>query len=326
MKILITGGTGFTGSHLAQKLYKLGYAVRLLVRNTSKIDMFSDVDVEIAYGDITNAVSVDRATKGVDAVFHIAAAFRTSAIPDKAYWDTNLKGTENLLESSKKNAVNKFIHCSTVGIHGHVNHPPADENSPLAPDDIYQLTKLKAEIRATEFSRETGLPLTVIRPCPIYGPGDMRLYKLFKIASKKIVPILGSGEIFFHMVYIDDLVDAFIKALEIEKAIGETFIIGGRQILTLNQIIDEITKQLNIKPIKIHFPVKSFQIIGTLCEKIFIPLRVQPPIYRRRVDFFTKSRAFNITKAKNLLNYRPRVDIQEGLSRTINWYRDNRLL
>lgn len=168
--------------------------------------------------------------------------------------------------------------------------------------------------------------MAVIRPCAIYGPGDMRLYKLFKLASKKVVFIIGSGEIFYHMVYIDDLVDAFILASEVDEAIGEAFIIGGAERLTLNRIIDLIAEQLRVVPIRMHLPAKPFQLLGTLIERICISLEIEPPIHRRRVDFFTKSRAFNITKANKILNFTPKVLIRERLAQTATWYSKHDLL
>ena len=182
---------------------------------------------------------------------------------------------------------------------------------------------LEAELNVHKFYQEKGLPLVVIRPTAIYGPGDLRLLKLFKIASHKISPILGDGKIRYHMVYIDDLIHAYMLASEVETAVGEAFIIGGEEALELNELLKTIGRVLN-KPIRIfRMPAWPFQILGTVMEKIFIPMGISPPIYRRRVDFFTKSRTFDISKAKRLLNYQPRVSLQEGVRRTAEWYREN---
>lgn len=326
MKILVTGATGFTGRHLARRLYDLGYDVRVIVREKSKIEQSKNFEPEIIQGDIRDPGVVERAVKGVKMVFNIAAIFRNAGIPDKVYWETHVDGTQNLLNASNKNNIERFIHCSTVGVHGHIENPPADETYPFSPGDIYQVTKLKGELNALKYHMETKLPLTTIRPCPIYGPGDMRLKKLFKLCSKNIIPILGDGNVFFHMVYIDDLVDAFILAAENKVAIGETFIVGGSECYKLNRLLELIAEELNKASLKIHLPAKPFQLMGSLCESLCIPLGINPPIYRRRVDFFTKSRSFDISKAKNMLGFKPKVCLKEGINRTANWYKKSGLL
>jgi nucleoside-diphosphate-sugar epimerase len=325
MNVLVTGATGFTGSHLAKKLYQSGHDVRILVRDKARVSQSKDFDPEIIQGDIRDPNSVGLAVKGIDIVYHIAAVYRTAGIADRVYRDTHVEGTEILLKAAFKSNVNRFVHCSTVGVHGHISKPPANETYPFNPGDIYQLTKLEGEKKALQFCEETGLPVTVIRPCPIYGPGDMRLYKLFKLSSRKIVPVLGNGEVYYHMVYIDDLVDAFILAGHKSNAIGEAYIIGGAECYALIQIIDMIAGVYGNKPFKIHLPAKPFQLLGSLCENVCIPLRINPPIYRRRIDFFTKSRKFDISKAIRVLNFKPNITIKEGLIRTANWYNEQNL-
>jgi len=326
MKVLVTGATGFTGSHLARKLYDLNYDVRVIVREKSKIEQSNNFEPEIIEGDIRDTDVVKRAVKGVKMVFNIAAIFRTAGNFDKVYWETHVNGTQNLLNASKKNNIERFIHCSTVGVHGHIENPPADETYPFNPADIYQVTKLKGELNALKYHMETNLPLTVIRPCSIYGPGDMRLLKLFRLCSNNITPILGDGNIFYHMVYIDDLVDAFILAAENKVAIGEVFIVGGSECYTLNQIIDLIVEKNKKMPFKLYLPAKPFQLLGSLCESVCIPLGINPPIYRRRVDFFTKSRSFDISKIKKYLNFEPKYSLKEGLEATRTWYYQKGLL
>ncbi len=327
MKMLVTGGTGFTGRFLIQRLCESGNHVRALVRDKSKgRALFKGLNIELVEGDITDYESVDNAVKGTEKVFHLAAIYRTAGMPDKVYWDVHVTGTQNLLEACLKNDINRFIHCSTIGVHGHIEDEPANESHPFNPGDIYQLTKLEGERKARQLGRETGLPVAIVRPCAILGPGDMRLYKLFKLASQKITLLFGSGNIMYHMVYIDDLIDSFVLAAEKNNAIGETIIIGGADYVTLNEIVDMIAEILEKPIIKIHLPVKPLHLLGFVCEKLFIPLGIEPPIYRRRVDFFTKSRAFDITKARKILNYEPKVSIKDGLAKTAAWYKRQGLL
>jgi nucleoside-diphosphate-sugar epimerase len=327
MKALVTGATGFTGSALVKKLLDDGHEVKVIVRDRSKIiNSSNDANLSVIEGNIVNIKDVEKSIDGVDTVFHVAAVYRTAGISEDIYWDTHVEGTENLLKAALKSKVNRFVHCSTVGVHGHIENPPADENYRFKPGDIYQLTKLEGEKKALEFYSSKGLPVTVIRPTAIYGPGDTRLLKLFKLASKAITVVLGPGEIKYHMVYIDDLIQGFMLAAKVENAIGQSFIIGGNEVLTLNELLNTISDLMNVSNKTIHLPAWPFQMAGTICEKICIPLNIDPPIYRRRVDFFTKSRAFNIEKAQRVLGYEPKVPIREGLLKTLQWYKQQNMV
>lgn len=326
MKVLITGATGFLGGVLTERLINRGFKTRILVRNSNRLSDFIKNNSEIFEGDIVKVSDVDKAVNGVEKIFHIAAVYRTAGITDQVYKNVHVNGTENLLNASLKFKVKHFIHCSTIGVHGHIENPPADENYKFNPGDIYQITKLEGEKKSLEFYKIHGLPVTIIRPAAIYGPRDTRLLKLFQIASKNPKIILGDGKIFYHLAYVEDLADAFILASETDKAIGETFIIANNEIPTLNELVLKISNIIE-KPGKIiHFPVLPFQIAGSLCEKVCIPLGINPPIYRRRVDFFTKSRSFDISKAKRILSYSPKVSLEEGLKKTAEWYIKENLL
>jgi nucleoside-diphosphate-sugar epimerase len=322
LSILVTGATGFTGSNLTKFLLDQNEKVRVIVRNKNGLgNLLSNENLEVIEGNIFDENVVDRAMTGISKVFHIAAIYRTSGIPDQVYWDTHVKATDLLMQAALREGVKKFVHTSTVGVHGDVGcGTPANENSPYSPGDIYQKTKLEAELNVHKFYKTNGLPLIVIRPTAIYGPGDLRLLKLFKIASHKISPILGNGNIKYHMVFIDDLIQGFIKASESENAVGESFIIGGDEVQTLNELLNTIGEVLGKKVSKIHLPAKPFQILGTVMEKIFIPIGISPPIYRRRVDFFTKSRSFDISKAKTIIHYHPKYSLKEGIKKTADWY------
>ncbi len=326
MKVLVTGASGFTGSVLAEKLIEQGNEVRAFVRNKSKMQSPNAHRMEVIESDITDTEAMKRAVEGVEKVYHIAALFRQAGVPDQVYWDVNVTATENLLKLSHEAGVKRFVHCSTVGVHGHIENPPADEEYRFSPGDIYQITKLAGEQKALEYYKETGFPVSVVRPGPIYGVGDMRLLKLFKLASKSITPILGDGNIFFNMVYVEDLADIFILASQKEEAIGQVFLGAGPENMRLNDIVDTIAGILNKPKRKIHLPAAPFQLAGGICEKVCIPLGIEPPIYRRRVDFFTKSRSFTIDKSRRLLGYDPKFNYERGLTVTAEWYQNQHLL
>lgn len=326
MKVLVTGASGFTGSVLAEKLLEQGHEVRAFVRNKSKMKSPNAHHMEVIESDITDTEAMKRAVEGIEIVYHIAALFRQAGVPDQVYWDVNVTATENLLKLSHEAGVKRFVHCSTVGVHGHIENPPADENYRFSPGDIYQITKLAGEQKALDYYKETGFPVSVVRPGPIYGVGDLRLLKLFKLAAKSVTPILGDGNIFFNMVYVEDLADIFILASQKEEAIGQVFLGAGPENMRLNDIVDTIAGILNKPKRKIHLPAAPFQLAGDLCEKVCIPLGIEPPIYRRRVDFFTKSRSFTIEKSRRLLGYDPKFNYARGLAVTAEWYKEQHLL
>ena len=326
MKALVTGANGFTSSYLIRNLLDKGYTIKGLVRKTSNLDLIKDLNVELAYVDLAKDEISDEVMKDIDVVYHVGAAYRTEGVPEKYFWDVNVEGTRKLLVAAKKAGVKKFIHCSTVGVQGEIKNPPAKETHPFNPGDYYQESKLDGEELALKFFKEEGLKGTVVRPVGIYGPGDTRFLKLFKMINNGKFKMIGNGEVLYHLTFVEDLVEGFVLAGESEKANNEVFTIGGDGYLTLNELVAKIAKILDKNVSKIKIPVWPVWTAGALCELICKPLGISPPIFRRRIEFFVKDRAFDITKAKTLLNYNPKINLDEGLKRTADWYKENNLL
>lgn len=326
MRALVTGANGFTGSFLIRNLLQKGYNVRGVIRKSSNLDLIKDLDLELAYVDLAVDEISDEIMKEVDFVYHVGAAYRTEGVPQSYFWDVNVGGTRKLLEAAKKGGVKKFIHCSTVGVQGDIKKPPAKETDPENPGDYYQESKLEGEILALDFFKSHNLNGTVVRPVGIYGPGDTRFLKLFKFINNGKFRMIGSGNVLYHLTYVEDLVEGFVLAGESNYSNNEIFTIGGNDYLTLNELVDKIAKILN-KPVpKKSIPVWPVWIAGLICEFACKPFGISPPIYRRRLDFFIKDRAFDITKAKTILNYSPQINLDEGLTRTANWYKQKSLL
>lgn len=330
MKVLVTGATGFTGGHLAQHLITAGDEVRALVRPKSRArfdaSSLPSKGVIACEGDLSDASSLQRAVAGIDVVYHIAATYREAGQPDSAYRAINVEGTKNLLAAAKVAGVKRVVHCSTGGVHGHIANPPANEDAPFNPGDIYQDTKLEAEQLAREFGAANDLDVVVARPIGIYGPGDKRFLTMFRGLARGRFPMIGSGRPFYHLTFIDDLVEGFRLCGTVPAAKGRTYILAGPRYTTLEQLVHLVAKELKVTPPRVHLPVWPFWTAGLLCEMICIPLRVEPPIFRRRVDFYTKSRAFDTTRARTEIGFAPKVDLEEGIRRTANWYRTENLL
>jgi dihydroflavonol-4-reductase len=330
VNVLVTGATGFTGGHLATALARRGYKVRALVR-TRSLERFrrsaaAAAGVEPVAGDLTDRDSVVRSASGAKVVYHIAATYREAGQPDSAYHAINVEGTRHVLDAAREGGASRVVHCSTGGVHGHIEHPPASEDAPLRPGDVYQETKLEAESLARGYGAANGLDVVVARPIGIYGPGDTRFLKMFRGIARRRFPLLGSGEIYYHLSFIDDLVEGFRLCGEMPAAAGRTYVLAGPRYTTLNELVRLIAGELNVPPPRLHLPVWPFWVGGLLCEMACVPLRIEPPLYRRRVDFYTKSRAFDTTRARAELGYRPAVDLPEGIHRTAVWYREQGLL
>ncbi len=323
MRVLVTGATGFTGGHLARLLLAQGRSVRVLVRDAARAVDLGTRGADLLVGDLRDPETRRLAVDGIDVVYNIAALYREAGLPTSTYRAVNATAAGALIESAAEAGVKRVVHCSTVGVHGDIEHPPANEDAPLKPGDIYQVTKLEGENLARETGRRCGVEVTVVRPTGIYGPGDRRLLRLFRGVAHGRFPILGSGEIYYHLTYIDDLVEGFRLCGEQAAAANRTYIVAGGEVGTLNELVALIASEAKVKPPRLHLPVWPFWVAGALCEAVCAPFGIEPPIYRRRVDFFTKSRAFDITRARQELGYAPKVGLKEGIARSLAWYRQH---
>ncbi|MDP3921359.1 MAG: NAD-dependent epimerase/dehydratase family protein [Candidatus Omnitrophota bacterium] len=321
MKILVTGATGFTGGYLVDALVERGHRVRALVRRKSGVTKLIAKGVELEVGDIRDAALVDRAVGGCEKVFHLAALYRDQSATKEDYWNVNVEGTQNIIDACLNHGVKRLVHCSTMGVHGAVAEIPGNEDSPFNPGDEYQRTKLLAEGRVWKASAERGLAMSIARPAAIYGPGEERFVKLFGSIQRGYFVMIGSGKTYYHMVYVTDLVEGLIQCAESDRAAGEAFFFGDENYVTLNDLAGKIAHILGVRVPRLHLPVWPFYAAAALCEAVCLPLGLRPPLYKRRVDFFTHNRAFDISKARDRLGYAPRVSLAEGLSKTATSYR-----
>lgn len=322
MRSLVTGATGFTGGVLTRALLARGHAVTALVRDAGRAADLRDAGARLAVGDLTDRTALRAALEGVQVVYNVAAIYRQAGVSAAAYRAVNTDAVRTLVELGAEAGVRRVVQCSTVGVHGDVERPPATEEAPLRPGDVYQRTKLEGERAGREAAARTGVEYTVARPTGIYGPGDRRLLKLFRGVARRRWVTLGSGEIFYHLTFVTDIVEGLRLCGEIPGAAGGTYIIAGPQVTTLNELVAAIARAAGVRPPRWRLPVWPVWLAGAICEGVCVPFGLEPPIYRRRVDFFTKSRAFDIARARAELGYAPAVSLEEGIRRTLSWYRE----
>lgn len=322
MKVLVTGGTGFTGKALVRRLLDDGHEVVALdYQEGLKTEELRQWGAKVVIGSVTDAKVVEECMQGVEVVQHLAAAFRELDVPNSYYDEVNVGGTRIVLESAFKHKVNKFVYCSTCGVHGNIEKPPADETAPINAADYYQQTKYKAEPIVLDYVKK-GLKATILRPAAIYGPGDPeRFFMIFKRVQQGLFPMFGSGRTFYHPLYIDSLIDAHILAMDPDKGNGEAYLIADEEYVAIEELVRRTAKALGVEVRIPHYPLWPLIIAGHFFEKICKPFKIPPPIFPRRVDWYRQNRAFDISKARKDLGYQPRIGLDEGLKRTGDWYR-----
>jgi nucleoside-diphosphate-sugar epimerase len=306
-------------------LLRDGWDVTAFVRQSPRVEPLRELGIECVEVDITNAESVRAAMRPVDTVFHIAALYRTEESDRTMFARVNVDAAEHIARAAREIGVGRYVHCSTVGVQGHIEDPPADESYRVKPNDHYQSTKLEGEEVARRHFRE-GLPGAVVRPAPIYGPGDLRFLKLFKSINRGAFAMIGTGDTLYHLTYIDDLIEGFLLAAKKSEALGEVFTIAGPRYTSIREMVELIALALGRRPPRLRVPLWPVQVAAHACEAMCRPLKINPPLYPRRVEFFAMDRAFTTEKAHRLLGYSAQVDLEQGLQRTADWYRQQRLL
>lgn len=323
---LVTGANGFVGSNLVMHLLSKGYHVRAMVRSAQKGTLLKNAGAEVVEASLEDCESLLTACEGCAGVFHIAALFNQAGIPESRFFEINVEGTRHVFEAAIAAGVGRVIHCSTNGVHGDIKMCPATETAPYAPCDEYQRSKVEGERVALGYYEAKKIPGVVIRPAMIYGPGDTRLFKIFKLIEQGRFFYAGSGNVWCHFIDVRDLANAFTLAMEHDEINAEAFLIAGERPIMLKDAANMIADELKVRRPWLHVPVKPLQIAGSLCEAVCSRIGVQPLLYRRRVDFFIKNRCFDTRKARQMLGFEPARSFESELKDVIDWYRSRGLL
>ncbi|HEU5228938.1 MAG TPA: SDR family NAD(P)-dependent oxidoreductase [Ktedonobacteraceae bacterium] len=321
MTILVTGATGFLGSALVLQLLKQGQQVRILARDAQKVKTQFGQAVTTIQGEITDPHQVQQAVDGATIIYHLAGRLYHPSIASALYQQTHVEGTRTLLAACQgQSQLRRIVHCSTTGVYGVTGPLPAAENAPFAPTNPYEATKLQGELLALKAYREHGLPVSIVRPGLVYGPGDLHLLGFFVAIKKSIFRVIDGGTARLHPVYIDDMTAALQLCAERPAAIGHCYNIAGERSITVRELATVIAHSLNTT-----LPGSSIPLwLANLASDIFsITPGLQgerAPLTRSRVAFLTQSRSYSIASASRELGYRPEVGLEEGMKQTAAWY------
>ncbi len=321
MTILVTGATGFLGSALTMELIQQKQAVRILARDEHRArQQFGDA-VTIIRGEITDAPQVQQAVNGATTIYHLVGRLYHPSVPTELYRQIHVEGTRILLDACKgQSQLQRIVHCSTTGVLGVTGTTPTAEDAPFAPTNPYESTKLAGEQLALKVHKEQGLPVSVVRPGLVYGPGDLHLLGFFSSIKKGLFRVISGGKALLHPVYINDMTAAFLLSAERKEAIGRSYNIAGDHPVTIKELSTAIAHSMGK-----DLPGGSIPLwLANLASDIF---SVTPgfqgeraPLTRSRVKFLTNSRVYSIDRARKELGYTPKIGLEEGMKATATWY------
>lgn len=325
MNILVTGATGFIGGHLVRALVNEGYFCRCIVRKTSNLEELKRLNVELFYGDITENELLQSVAQDIDVVYHLAGQVGKWGISEEQFYKTNVTGTKNLLEECRKSQVTQFIYCSTPGVLG-FGVKACKEDSNYNPRRIYEKTKCEAEKLVLHYYKTYSLPVTIIRPDFVYGPGDLRRLELYRRIARKRFIMIGNGNSYVHPTYIADLIQGFLFVIGNEKAIGNVYNIAGPNQVTVREYLHTIAEILGVNGPKFSIPRSVAKFFALFTENMYAIMNKEPLLTTSKIDFLTINHGSDISKARNELGYVPRYSLKDGLKETIQWYKAHKLL
>ncbi|MCD6086477.1 MAG: NAD-dependent epimerase/dehydratase family protein [Candidatus Hydrothermae bacterium] len=317
MRALVTGATGFIGSHLVKVLIDKGFDVRVLVRKTSNLRWIEGLPVERFLGELTDPASLEGISEGVDYVFHLAALLKGHRKED--YIRGNATATENLLRAlADSKGIRRFVYLSSQAAAGPALHPRTEDEE-ARPVSYYGLGKLLAE----EAVRRSGLPYTILRPPAVYGPRDRELLFYFRSLKRGHAVLPGNPEV-VKVIYVEDLVEAIVNSALSDTTLRKTYFVAGEESLSAEALLREIARALGMErpritklPPQIVLPPVAF---WSFVQRLFGKASMVNPDKIRELS--QPGWNCSIEAAKKDFGFTPRHSLREGLSKTVKWYRE----
>jgi len=323
MNALVTGSTGFVGSHLVEKLLERGYAVRCLIRKTTRLEYIKDLPVEFVHGDFDDMESLRTAVAGIDYVFHVGGV--TKSKDKEGYFRGNHLTTKNLLTSVAEcnHSLTRFTFVSSLTAIGPGDGAgPVVEATPYHPITTYGRSKMAAEKEC--LARASEIPITIIRPPAVYGPRDKDVFAFFNSVNNHFVPLAGFGRNILSFVHAYDLVDGIIAAAEHPKGIGQAFFITNEEVYDWESMADIAGNVLGKRALKVHIPAFVLFTIAAVSESIArIGGKAALINIEKARDGVQRNWTCSHKKAYDELGFKTRLSLEDGIANTIEWYKRN---
>jgi nucleoside-diphosphate-sugar epimerase len=327
---LVTGASGLLGQNLVAALVARGQRVRALLRPGSAglpTALRGLPRIELVHAELDDRKALRQALQGVRQVYHLAGRLLSPGVPDGDYRAIHVDGTRGLLEAcAEQDGLEAIIHCSTTGVLGPTGPSPRDELAPMRPSNVYERSKAEGEQLALDLAARSGLALVVARPALVYGPGDMHLLGWFRAIDRGYYHVVGSGDSLLHPIYVDDLSQGLLRCADTPAAAGRVYHLVGARPLPIRELAAAIAASLGRRLPRLHLPFAAALLLAGLLEALPGLPPTALPLTRSRVMFMSESRAYCGCRAAAELDFRPRVELDEGLRRTVRWYRAQGLL
>jgi nucleoside-diphosphate-sugar epimerase len=326
MKVLVTGGTGFLGSHLVARLRQQSHDVVCVAKDALNAAFIRSLNVEVVLGDLNNGLGWVSILDDVAVIYHLAGVTRAKLSKD--YYEGNYFATKRLVEVCSRHCKNlqRFVYVSSLAAAGPaLDGQPLQEDVPCHPVSHYGKSKMLGELEVLR--ARDRLPITVVRPAAAYGPRDREIYQYFRIIQRGVQPLIGFGSKRLNLIHCDDLVEGILLAGEHPRGVGETYFLGSEENYTVEDISNAIARLLNRHPIRLRLPHGFVYLIGAIAG--VVSQVTGKPIFfnlQKAREAMQPAWTCSVEKAKSQLGFRPRVSLSEGLLQTYLWFRENNWL